>query len=126
LFYWPFLYYPIQDDDRATGFLMPTYGTSTFRGQAISNAFFWAINRSQDATFVHDWFTRAGQGAGVEYRYVRAAGSAGELRAYRFMRSETTFEADGVSRTLPGATSHDVTGTLVQSLGRGIVARARV
>ena len=28
--YLPAIYYPIQDDDRATGFLMPTYGTSTF------------------------------------------------------------------------------------------------
>ncbi len=64
----PVLYLPVdllpdQDDERATGFLMPTYGTSTLRGQALSNAFFWAIGRSQDATFFHDWFTRTGQGA---------------------------------------------------------------
>src|SRR5262249_10282546 len=60
LFYLPVLYYPIRNQDRATGFLLPTYGTSTIRGQAISNAFFWAIDRSQDATFFHDWFTKAG------------------------------------------------------------------
>ena len=94
LFYWPYLYYPIQSDDRATGFLMPTYGTSTFRGQAISNAFFWAIGRSHDATFFHDWFTRAGQGAGVEYRYVAKPDSSGNVRFYRFgqetRRSPTT------------------------------------
>ena len=61
--YLPIIYYPIKDDDRATGFLLPTYGSSTLRGQAISNAFFWAIGRSQDATFFHDWFTqhRAGR-----------------------------------------------------------------
>ena len=76
--YLPWVYYPIQDDERATGFLLPTYGTSTLRGQAISNAFFWAIGRSQDATFFHDWFTRAGQGAGAEYRYVAAAQSFGQ------------------------------------------------
>ena len=29
MFYLPMLYYPIQDDDRATGFLIPTYGAST-------------------------------------------------------------------------------------------------
>ena len=44
--YLPMIYYPIREDERATGFLLPTYGTSTVRGQAISNAFFWAINRS--------------------------------------------------------------------------------
>jgi LPS-assembly protein len=69
--YLPMIYYPIREDERATGFLLPTYGTSTVRGQAISNAFFWAINRSTDATFFHDWFTRTGQGAGVQYRYCR-------------------------------------------------------
>ena len=29
VFYLPALYYPIQSDDRATGFLLPTYGRST-------------------------------------------------------------------------------------------------
>ena len=65
--YLPIFYYPINDEDRATGFLIPTYGTSTIRGQTISNAFFWAINRSQDATFLHDWYSthRPGHGRGV-------------------------------------------------------------
>ena len=64
LFYLPALYYPIQADDRATGILMPTYGASTIRGNSISNAFFWAINRSHDATIFHDLFTSTGQGFG--------------------------------------------------------------
>ena len=50
--YLPVIYYPINKEDRATGFLLPTYGTSTIRGQTLSNAFFWAINRSQDATLL--------------------------------------------------------------------------
>ena len=50
MFYTPILYYPTKRDDRATGFLMPTYGSSSLRGQSIHNGFFWAINRSQDAT----------------------------------------------------------------------------
>ena len=50
MLYLPVLYYPTKKDDRATGFLIPTYGSSTLRGQSIHNAFFWAINRSQDAT----------------------------------------------------------------------------
>ena len=32
IFYLPFLYYPIDSGDRATGFLMPSYGNSTIRG----------------------------------------------------------------------------------------------
>ena len=81
VFYLPALFYPIQKDDRATGFLMPTYGTSTYRGITLSNAFFWAINRSQDATFIDDWFSKRGNGVGAEYRYVAAPGSSGTLGA---------------------------------------------
>ena len=54
VFYLPVFYYPIHKEDRATGFLIPIYGSSTIRGQTLSNAFFWAINRSQDATLYHD------------------------------------------------------------------------
>ena len=77
VFYLPIMYFPVQDDGRATGLLMPTYGTSTYRGTSLSNAFFWALGRSQDATFYHDWFTSRGQGAGAEYRYVSGPGSRG-------------------------------------------------
>src|SRR5262245_64733632 len=83
ILYLPLLYYPIKSDDRATGFLLPTYGTSTLRGQSLSNGFFWALGQSQDVTFVHDWFTRIGQGAGAEYRYVASQNSYGNVRVYR-------------------------------------------
>ena len=53
-------YYPMEEDDRSTGFLMPSYGTATLAGQTLTNAFFWAIGRSHDATFSHDWFTKTG------------------------------------------------------------------
>ena len=64
VFYLPALYYPINKDDRATGFLMPIYGSSTIRGQTLNNAFFWAINRSQDATLYHSFYSKTGQSFG--------------------------------------------------------------
>ena len=126
LLYLPVIYYPIQDDERATGFLMPTYGASTLRGQSLSNAFFWAINRSQDATFFHDWYTRTGQGLGAEYRYVSNLSSAGNLRLYRFAQSNTEFTQNGVTTALPATTSYKVTGGLTQTFGPSVRARARV
>ncbi len=54
LLYLPAFYYPMNKEDRSTGFLLPTYGASNLRGSTLSNAFFWAISRSQDATFFHD------------------------------------------------------------------------
>ena len=126
LFYLPWMYYPIQSDDRATGFLMPTYGMSTFRGTALSNAFFWAIGRSRDATFFHDWFTSAGQGAGAEYRYVSGPQSSGNFRLYGFSRNETEFTEDGVDNVIPASTGYELRGTAVQQLAPGIIARARL
>ncbi len=55
------------------GFLMPMYGRSLTAGQSLSNAFFWAINRSQDLTLFHDWCSRAATGVGSEYRYMASA-----------------------------------------------------
>ncbi len=69
MLYTPILYYPTKKDDRATGFLIPTLGETTLRGESIHNAFFWALGRSEDLTFMHDWFSRTGQGLGSEYRY---------------------------------------------------------
>jgi LPS-assembly protein len=124
--YLPAIYYPIQSDDRATGFLLPTYGASTVRGQAVTNGFFWAINRSQDATLVHDWYTRSGQGAGGEYRYVASDQSQGNVRIYSFQRKETTFTRGGFTQVLPASNSFQITSTANQTLGTRLRARAYV
>jgi LPS-assembly protein len=124
--YMPWVYYPIQEDERATGFLLPTYGASTLRGQSLSNAFFWAMGRSHDATFFHDWFTRTGQGAGIEYRYVAAAQSFGDLRVYRLDQHEATFEEDGQTTMLPASKSFEFRGNMNHAISRNVRARARV
>ena len=126
LVYLPVIYYPIQDDERATGFLLPTYGTSTLRGSSISNAFFWAIGRSHDATFFHDWYTRTGQGSGAEYRFIAGQESSGNVRFYRFDQRQRVFTDDGRSGVLAAGTTYQVTGSATQGLGRGLRAHERV
>jgi LPS-assembly protein len=126
LFWLPYIYYPIQHDNRATGFLLPIIGGSTFKGQAISNAFFWAIDRSQDATFFHDWFSRAGQGAGTEYRYVASPQSSGTVRFYRFFRNATTTTVNGTPTRVTGSSSFEITGNAIQTLRPGLIARVRL
>ena len=122
--YLPAIYYPIQSDGRATGFLMPTYGASSIRGQALTNGFFWALGRSQDATFVHDWYTKSGWGGGGEYRYVKDSQSRGNIRVYSFSQSETTYSDSGV--TVPAGQSFQLTGTANQMIGPNIRARGFV
>jgi len=119
VFYLPYVYYPIKKEDRATGFLMPTFGTSTLRGFTLSNAFFWAINRSQDLTVMHDWFMKTGQGIGTEYRYVLAPGSSGNMRFYVLNEhGVSTTNADGSTTTSSGHRSYQVRGSDNQALTR--------
>jgi LPS-assembly protein len=118
VFYLPAMYYPINKEDRATGFLIPIYGASDIKGQTLSNAFFWAVNRSQDATLYHSFFSKTGQSFGGEYRYVQGAGSSGNVQTtvVREHESMTYVESDGTQTVVPGIDSFTVTGTVMQQL----------
>ncbi|MGH9221654.1 MAG: LPS-assembly protein LptD [Vicinamibacterales bacterium] len=122
VFYLPVLYYPIQEDDRATGFLLPQYGSSLVMGSSVGNAFFWAINRSQDATFFHDWMFSRGQGYGTEYRYMLGPQAQGNFRYY--MLDENQAIINGTLRD--PRQSKTIQGGLSQNLPFGLSARARV
>lgn len=125
LFYLPIFYYPMDEDDRSTGFLMPIYGSSTVRGQSISTPFFWAIGRSHDATFTYDFFSKAGRAVTGEYRYVLSPGSSGNSMFNMLDEKEITAEeATGTVGPRPGRRSYTVTGSLVQALPRGFRAQA--
>jgi len=122
VFYLPILYYPIQEDDRATGILLPTYSTSTYTGSSISNGLFWAVSRSQDLTFFHDWFFTSSSGLGAEYRYLLGPKAQGTVRAYSLNEKEAIIA--GFAR--PARQSKIIIGTLSQSLPLGLSARANV
>lgn len=124
--YLPLMYYPIPREERATGFLMPTYGASTFRGQSLSNGFFWALGRSQDATFYHDWFPRSGQGRGAEYRYARGQGSQGYFRTYFLSERATTLRSGATELRFPARRSYEARGSAVQRITNNLTARAQI
>jgi LPS-assembly protein len=126
MFYTPILYYPTKREDRATGLLIPTYGASSLRGQSIHNAFFWAIDRSQDATVMYDWFSKTGQGVGSEYRYNLGNGD-GNIRAYLDDQHAATYTDNSGNTTTTEATrSYQVNGSANQLLPGNIRARANV
>ena len=127
LMFLPIFYYPIQDDNRATGFLMPIYGSTAARGQSLTNQFFWAISRSQDATIEHDWFSKTGQGLGGEYRYVRGPGSQGSSQFSLLNEHATTYsQDDGTQVVYPGSRSYSIRGDLSQRLPLNLRARGDV
>ncbi len=126
LLYLPVIYYPINKEGRSTGILMPIYGSSTLKGTTLSNAFFWAISRSQDATFLYDWFSKTGQGFGADYRYVASPASSGNLRFYMLREKPTTLTTGGVDVSQPGRRSTEVRGNANQSLPLNLRASARL
>jgi LPS-assembly protein len=128
LFYLPILYYPVKTkDDRATGLLMPTYGASSAHGFTLSNAFFWAMNRSQDLTVFHDWFSKTGQGLGEEYRYVRGPGASGTARFYLLNEHEyTTAAANGTTQEIGAKRSYKIDAAASERLASWLRATGSV
>jgi LPS-assembly protein len=126
MFYLPVLYYPTKKEDRATGFLLPTYGTSSLRGQSFHNAFFWAIDRSQDATIFHDWYSKTGQGVGSEYRYNYGAGMDGTFRAYLLDEHSATYTVGSDQVSTSDQRSYELRGSANQIVPGHLRARANV
>jgi LPS-assembly protein len=114
VFYAPFLYYPIDEQGRSTGFLLPQIGSSSLKGFIFNEAFFWAINRSMDATIAYERYSEVGNGASIEYRYVASEASRGEV---------STFLIDD---TRSGSREYSITGNANQELLFGFRSVARI
>jgi LPS-assembly protein len=82
--YMPYFVYPIGEDDRSTGFLLPHIGNSNLRGFDVGGAFFWAMGRSVDQTFYFDRFSKSGFGVGHELRWTLPGPSRAIFRSYVF------------------------------------------
>jgi LPS-assembly protein len=67
--YLPFATHPTRHLARESGFLMPTIGQSTIKGKIFGDAFYWAINRSMDARFGAEYFSKRGSSQQGEFRY---------------------------------------------------------
>jgi lipopolysaccharide assembly outer membrane protein LptD (OstA) len=127
MLYLPIMAYPTKKEDRATGFLIPAYGVTSLRGQSIHDAFFWVINRSQDATIMHDWFSKVGQGVGGEYRYNYGVPANGFLNAYLLNQHETSYvQSDGSITPVDANRYFQVRGTTSETLPDNIRIRGNI
>jgi LPS-assembly protein len=81
-FYFPYFVYPINDENRATGFLPPHVSTSSIKGTNYGDTFFWAMGRSFDQTFYFDHYQLFDEGYGHEFRYALDSPSNGLFREY--------------------------------------------
>src|SRR5215472_11765247 len=68
IFYFPFASHPVTREARHTGFLIPTAGNSNTNGYIVGDSFYWAINRSLDATIAADYFSMRGWSQRGQFR----------------------------------------------------------
>jgi LPS-assembly protein len=60
ILYLPFAAPPVERLGRQSGFLLPTFGTSSRKGTILGDSFYWAIDRSMDATVGAEYFSKRG------------------------------------------------------------------
>lgn len=64
----PYATIPIKEQDRSSGFLLPTVGYSKRKGGRISTAYYQTLGPSADITFRGDLYTSRGIGYGADLR----------------------------------------------------------
>jgi LPS-assembly protein len=65
----PYVTHPVSTENRETGLLIPTFGTSSTKGTVIGESFYLVLNRSMDATFGTQYFSKRGWSPSGEFRY---------------------------------------------------------
>lgn len=83
ILYLPYASFPIVRE-RQSGFLFPRFGLSNARGFQYVQPFYWAIDKSSDATISFDVETSARLGLLGEYRYALSPAAGGNLTASYF------------------------------------------
>lgn len=95
----PYLVVPLKSD-RQTGLLTPDFETSDSGGLTLGQSFFWAIDRSQDATFQLKNYEKRGLKGLLNYRYVLSETSYGELD-FAFLRDRVFGNDDRLNSFRP-------------------------
>ncbi len=75
LFYAPVFYKSLEERPRKSGLLTPNIGNSSRRGKMVGVGYYWAINRSYDATYLAQYFTQRGFAHHVDFRAKPTAAS---------------------------------------------------
>jgi LPS-assembly protein len=89
--YLPVGYIPINRN-RKSGLLLPSIGYSNTDGFTFGSAYYWAINRSYDATVTVDYLGKRGVRPGLELRYAPSKNTVGEISGNYLDDNETGSE----------------------------------
>jgi len=119
----PWVYWPLQDQARQTGLMIPAIGTSTRKGFMVSQSLFWAIGRAADLTMTYEHFSQAGSGFAGEFRHTLGASADGSVRAYYFPGKEVTPEEQAAGKR-SFTSGFSLSGEHTQTLPGQFVIRA--
>ena len=123
VFYTPFFYKSLDKEPRKSGFLTPNIGHSSIRGYMFGVGYFWAINRSFDATYLfQDWSIR-GYAHHLDFRGKPNDRTDFNVIVYGVQDRGFVAKGSTVKQEYSGA---DVTATFRSDLGDGWVARGNV
>jgi LPS-assembly protein len=86
VFYLPYGYFPLRTE-RQSGFLFPSFGSSSKEGFRFQQPFFWAISKSTDATINFNIESRARVGGIGEIRKIFSQNTRGRISAAYFNES---------------------------------------
>jgi LPS-assembly protein len=73
--YLPYAEHPVEHLGRQSGFLIPSAGQSSVKGTILGESYFWAINRSMDATLGLEYFSKRGFAEHANFRAVTSENS---------------------------------------------------
>jgi LPS-assembly protein len=69
ILYLPYVTHPVDVEARQSGLLLPVIGTSSTKGTIVGESIYLVINRSMDATFGTQYFSKRGWSPSGEFRY---------------------------------------------------------
>ena len=69
ILYLPYVTHPVDTNNRESGLLLPVFGTSSTKGTILGESIYLVINRSTDATFGTQYFSKRGWSPSGDFRY---------------------------------------------------------
>ncbi|MBM0108470.1 LPS-assembly protein LptD [Steroidobacter sp. S1-65] len=91
LLYMPIFSFPVGDE-RKSGFLIPTPGTSSRSGYSLTVPWYWNIAPNYDATFTPTYYSKRGTKLDTQFRYLNPSGE-GELNV-EYLPDDREFGAE--------------------------------
>jgi len=94
VFYTPYMSFSLNDE-RKSGFLVPSLGYTDINGTVAAAPFYWNIAPNRDATITPRYYSNRGAQLGLEYRYLHENGK-GMLAAEYLPDDDLTNDDRGV------------------------------